>query len=30
VRTQPANSATRPVIISNTVVLRNIGLDTGT
>lgn len=30
VRTQPANSTTRPVIVSNTVVLRNIGLDTGT
>jgi len=29
VRTQPANSTTRPVIVSNTVVLRNIGLDTG-
>jgi Tfp pilus assembly protein PilW len=30
VRTLPKNSKTRPVIISNTVVLRNVGLDTGT
>jgi Tfp pilus assembly protein PilW len=30
VRTQATNSAARPVIVSSTVVLRNIGLDTGT
>lgn len=30
VRTQQKGSTTQPVLVSNTVVLRNIGLDTGT
>lgn len=30
VRTQGANSSAKPVVVSSTVVLRNIGLDTGT